>query len=97
MMNSLFNAIVIAALVGTFLLAPAPQPPPPSVASRPTETAAASSVTDWAAVKAAIEACGYGEVSLLTKAADGTWRARAHAGMAEVELTVDAKGRVLPD
>jgi hypothetical protein len=97
MMNYLFNVIVFAALIGTFLLAPTPQPLPPSVASRPAETAIVSSVIDSAAAKAAIEACGYGEVSLLTKAADGTWRAKAVVGTAEVKLTVDAQGRVLPD
>jgi hypothetical protein len=97
MMNNLFSAIVIIALVGTFVLAPAPQPLPPSVASGPTETAAVSSAIDKAAAKAAIEACGYGEVSALTKAADGTWRARAYMGTAEVQLTVDMAGRVLPD
>jgi hypothetical protein len=97
MMNNLFNVIVIAALVGTFVLAPAPQPSQPPVASQPAEVAAASSVTDWAAAKAAIEACGYGEVSALTKAADGSWRAKAYMGATEVQVVVDAKGRVLPD
>jgi hypothetical protein len=45
----------------------------------------------------AIEASGYSEVSGLTKSADGTWRATAYFGKAEVKLVVDGKGRVLPD
>jgi hypothetical protein len=97
MMNYLFNAIVFAALIGTFLLAPAPQSLPPSVSSRPAETAIASTGIDSAAAKAAIEACGYGEVSLLTKAADGSWRAKAYRGATEVQLTVDGMGRVSTD
>ena len=98
MMNNLFNAIVIVVLVGTFLLAPTPQPGPPQVASRaPVETVAVVRAIDNTAVKAAIEASGYREVSGLTKAADGTWRARAYFGTAEVQLTVDTTGRVLPD
>jgi hypothetical protein len=96
MMNNLFNAIVIVALLGTFLLAPTPQPP--SLASRPpAESIAAAPAIDGTAARAAIEASGYSEVSALTKAADGTWRARAYFGKAEVRLVVDAKGKVLPD
>ena len=56
MMNNLFNAIVIVTLIGTVVLAPMPQSPPPSVSSRPSETAAASPAIDSAAAKAAIEA-----------------------------------------
>lgn len=96
MMNNLFNAIVIAALVGTFVLAPLPQPAPPS--SRSVEESAVTAPTiDGGAAKAAIEASGYSKVSGLAKAADGTWRARAYFGRAEVRLTVDAHGRVLID
>jgi hypothetical protein len=98
MMNNLFNAIVIVALLGTFLLAPMPQPAPPSVASRaPAESIAVAPAIDGMAAKAAIEASGYSEVSGLTKTADGTWRARAYYGKAEVMLVIDGKGRVLPD
>jgi hypothetical protein len=98
MMNNLFNAIVIVALLGTFLLAPTPQPAPPSVASRPpSESIAVAPAIDDTAARAAIEASGYSEVKALTKAADGTWRAKAYFGKAEVKLVVDAKGRVLPD
>ena len=68
MMNNLFNAIVIVALLGTFLLAPTPQPAPPSVASRPpAKSIAVAPAIDGAAAKAAIEASGYSEVSGLTK------------------------------
>ena len=98
MMNNLFNTIVIVALVGTFLLAPTPQPAPPLVASLPpAESVAVAPSIDGTAARAAIEASGYSEVSGLTKAADGTWRAKAYFGRAEVQLVVDAKGRVLPD
>ena len=64
MMNNLFNAIVIVALLGTFVLAPMPQPAPPSVASRAPATAIASPAIDGAAARAAIEASGYSEVSV---------------------------------
>jgi hypothetical protein len=98
MMKHLFNAIVIVALIGTVLLAPTPQPAPPSVASLPpAESIAVAPAIDGTAARAAIEASGYSEVSGLTKASDGTWRAKAYFGRAEVELVVDAKGRVLPD
>ena len=63
MMNNLFNAIVIVALLGTFLLAPTPQPAPPSLASRPpAEAIAAAPAIDGTAARAAIEASGYSEV-----------------------------------
>jgi hypothetical protein len=98
MMNNLFNAIVIVALLGTFLLAPMPQPTLPSVAPRaPAESIAVAPDIDGTAARAAIEASGYSEVSGLTKAADGTWRAKAYVGKSEVRLLVDGKGRVLPD
>jgi hypothetical protein len=94
MMNNLFNAIVIVVLVGTFVLAPALQPP---MASRPSEMATASPAIDSAAVKAAIEACGYSEVSVLASGTDGTWRAKAYWGTTEVQLTVDGMGKVSTD
>ena len=98
MMNNLFNAIVIVALLGTFLLAPTPQPAPSSLASRaPAESIAVAPAIDGTTARAAIEASGYSAVSGLTKAADGTWRAKAYVGKAEVRLTVDTRGRVLPD
>jgi hypothetical protein len=97
MMKYLFNAIVIAALVGTFLLAPALQPSPPSVTPRPAEIAVASPAIDSAAVKAAIEASGYSEVSMLAPGTDGTWRAKAYRGATEVRLTVDGTGKVSAD
>ena len=66
MMNNLFNAIVIVALVGTFLLAPMPRPAPPSVASQPSAPAVASPALDSAAAK------GAAELQLIS---DGTGRA----------------------
>ena len=97
MMNNLFNAIVIAVLVGTVVMAPLPQPSAPSVASRPSETADIPVVTDSAAAKAAIEACGYSEVSMLASGTDGTWRAKAYRGSVEVQLTVNGAGKVSAD
>ena len=97
MMNNLFNAIVIAVLVGTVVMAPLPQPSAPSVASRPSETADIPVVTDSAAAKAAIEACGYSEVSMLASGTDGTWRAKAYRGAEEVRLTVNGAGKVSAD
>jgi hypothetical protein len=97
MMNNLFNVIVIAVLVGTVVMAPWPQSTMPSLASRPSETAVLPSAIDSAAAKAAIEACGYNEVSLLTFGTDGTWRAKAYRGAVEVRLTVDGAGRVSAD
>jgi hypothetical protein len=49
---------------------------------------------DKKAAKAAIEADGYKRVRVLGKAADGSWRAKAHRGSTEVQLTVDGAGRV---
>ena len=97
MMNNLFNAIVIVTLIGTVALAPMPQSSPPSVASRPSETAIASPAIDSAAAKAAIEACGYSEVSVLAPGTDGTWRAKAYRGATEVQLIVDGTGKVSTD
>lgn len=77
MMGNLFNMIVIATLVGTFVLAPVPRPSPPSVTPQLAETAAASPGID--------------------RAVAGSWRAEAYVGTAEIQLTVDPAGRVLPD
>jgi hypothetical protein len=49
---------------------------------------------DKRAAQAAIEADGYKRVSVLGKGADGSWRAKAHRGSTEVQLTVDGTGRV---
>src|SRR5262245_52883820 len=94
MMNNLFNAIVIGVLVGTFVLAPMPQPSSQSVVAGPPETAAAVPAIDGAAIRAAIEACGYSEVSALAPATDGTWRGKAYSGTTEVQITVDGTGKV---
>ena len=97
MMNNLLSVIVMVVLIGTFLLAPTP-PPTPAVTSRaPADSVAAVREIDGSAAKAAIEASGYTEVTGLIKATDGTWRAKAYIGTAEVQLIVDARGRVLPD
>lgn len=44
--------------------------------------------------KAAIEADGYKRPRLVSRAADGTWNARALRGTVEVSLRVDAQGNV---
>ena len=46
---------------------------------------------------AAVEADGYKRVSVLGKASNGMWRARAYRGTTEVQLTVDGTGRVSAD
>ena len=140
MTNNFLNVIVLAALVGTFASAPAPEPLSPSMASRATPSAptvASHAITgssalephqppiplvrnvraspttatspqvpvleaevpapddsDMTAAKAAIEADGYKGVSVLGKASNGTWRAKAYRGTTEVQLTVDGTGTV---
>jgi len=49
------------------------------------------------AAKAAIEADGYKGVRGLTRAGNGTWRGRALRGTTEIQVTVDAQGRVSAD
>jgi len=97
MMNNLFNAIVIAVLVGTVVMAPLPQPFTPALVAGLPEAAVAVPAMDGAAAKAAIEACGYSEVSMIASGTDGTWRAKAYRGAVEVRLTVDGAGKVSAD
>lgn len=47
--------------------------------------------------RAAIEADGYRKVRVVSKAADGTWQARAFRGATEVTVRVDARGNVTGD
>ncbi|MDI1286572.1 MAG: hypothetical protein PSV46_19450 [Reyranella sp.] len=47
--------------------------------------------------RAAIEADGYRKARVVSKTADGTWRARALRGATEVSLRVDAQGNVMVD
>jgi hypothetical protein len=98
MMNNLFNAIVIVALVGTFVLAPTQQ----LVVSRDAATDGAvhqAVVTQndqgKSAAIAAIQAAGYENVRLLTREANGHWRAKAYRTSGEVTLRVDDRGWVL--
>jgi hypothetical protein len=49
------------------------------------------------AAKAAVEQDGYKRVSILGKAGNGAWRAKAFRGTTEVLLTVDDAGRVTTD
>ena len=52
---------------------------------------------DRKAAKAAVEADGYKRASLVGKASNGSWRAKAYRGTTEVWLTVDGTGRVSLD
>ena len=48
---------------------------------------------DRKAAKAAVEADGYKRATLIGKASNGGWRAKAYRGVTEVWLTVDATGK----
>jgi hypothetical protein len=103
---SVAAAPVPAVSASTELLAQ--QPPIPLVRSqRVSATPASAPVTrpvepesqasdgqSKTAAKSAIEADGYRNVTVLSKGADGTWRAKAYRGSTEVQLTVDGAGRV---
>lgn len=98
MMNNLFNAIVIVALVGTFVLAPTHR----LVVSHDTvadsalhQTAASQNDQGKSAAIAAIEAAGYENVRLLAREANGYWRAKAYRTSGEVTVRVDDRGWVL--
>jgi hypothetical protein len=52
---------------------------------------------DRKAAKAAVEADGYKRASLVGKASNGSWRAKAYRGTTEVWLTVDGTGGVSLD
>jgi hypothetical protein len=52
---------------------------------------------DRKAAKAAVEADGYKRATLIGKASNGSWRAKAYRGANEVWLTVDGTGRVSLD
>ena len=52
---------------------------------------------DRNAAKAAVEADGYKRATLMGKASNGGWRAKAYRGVTEVWLTVDGTGRVSLD
>ena len=52
---------------------------------------------DEKAAKAAVEADGYKRATLVGKASNGSWRAKAYRGTTEVWLTVDGTGRVSSD
>jgi hypothetical protein len=52
---------------------------------------------DRKVAKAAAELDGYRRVSIVGKASNGAWRAKAYRGTTEVLLTVDGTGRVSMD
>ena len=52
---------------------------------------------DKQAARAAVEADGYKRATLVSKASNGSWRAKAYRGTTEVWLTVDGTGRVSLD
>ncbi len=98
MMNNVLNAIVIVALVGTFVLAPTHR----LVVSRDAisdsalhEAAVSQNDQGKSAAIAAIEAAGYENVRLLAREDNGHWRAKARRISGEVTLRVDDKGWVL--
>ena len=100
-------AAVAPAIAVANLLRPQ-QPPIPLVRSHRPVSATATSPgvpanqaeaqpqdrSDRTAAQVAIEADGYKSVTVLGKATDGTWRAKAYRGKTEVQLTVDGTGRV---
>ena len=73
--------------------------PPPTATDAPVADAEvkAQEDLDKKAAKAAVEADGYKRVTVLGKASNGTWRAKAYRGTTEVQLTVDGTGRVSLD
>ena len=52
---------------------------------------------DTQAARSAVEADGYKRATLVGKASNGSWRAKAYRGTTEVWLTVDGTGRVSLD
>jgi hypothetical protein len=97
MMNNLLNVIVIGALVGTFVLAPAQRlvaPHDTVLDVSPSQAAVPQNDHGKSAAIAAIEAAGYENVRLLARATNGSWRAKAYRTAAEVTVTVDGMGRV---
>jgi hypothetical protein len=52
---------------------------------------------DKRAARAAVEADGYKRATLVGKANNGSWRAKAYRGTVEVWLTVDGTGIVFLD
>lgn len=68
--------------------------PPADLPEAAPETAVLRGRTEGDA-RSAIEADGYKRVRVVSKAADGTWQARAFRGATEVSLRVDAQGNVV--
>lgn len=97
MMNNLLNAIVIVALVGTFVLAPTHRlvVSRDAVSEASQHQAAPQADQGQSAAIAAIQAAGYENIRLLAREANGHWRARAYRTAGEVTVTVDTSGRVL--
>lgn len=85
--------------------APVPLPMrerPPAVLAQPVDTVTVAipptaDLGEGSFAKNAIEADGYKAVKNVVAGPDGTWRARALRGNAEVVLTVDREGRVSAD
>jgi hypothetical protein len=73
---------------------------PPTAAAEPTGAAGAEeppahdALLAEAAAKAAVEADGYKQVTVLGPGPSGTWRVKAHRGGTEVVVTVDGAGSV---
>lgn len=75
---------------------PAPPPTSPEVPAPEAERTAQDEL-DRKAAKVAAELDGYKRVNVLSKTANGAWRAKAYRGNTEVRLTVDGTGRVSLD
>ena len=70
--------------------------PSPTTAAAPAPDAEvqAQDDLDRKAAKAAVELDGYKRATVLGKASNGAWQAKAYRGTTEVRLTVDGTGRV---
>jgi len=69
----------------------------PSVEKKAEDEQKVQGDLDKQAARAAVEADGYKRATLVGKASNGSWRAKAYRGTTEVWLTVDGTGRVSLD
>ena len=69
----------------------------PSAEQKAEDEQKAQGDLDKQAARAAVEADGYKRATLVGKASNGSWRAKAYRGTTEVWLTVDGTGRVSLD
>jgi len=79
------------------LSAVTPNDPTPSAEQKAEDEQKVQGDLDKQAARAAVEADGYKRATLVGKASNGSWRAKAYRGTTEVWLTVDGTGRVSLD